>query len=283
MFLTAVAQRPFFLDSENSPKTWLLLFEFSFTGHKYNSSTRAQQLIAFLPTEILQKLGSKVISIMSSDKSGCDFYAEICDLIKDFYKPSENALFDKYFKTQSLGSLRPTQFLNKVRSDLEQLQPGSSLNDNIIKRSFLSVLPATAQAILAGSEKSSLNDLAEIADKIILNLPSNQVSNVETSVLDLVKTLSEQVASLQLEVASQRRSRSPARSFTNDNSHSRSRSSKPLVCHDHFKLGNNASTCCIGCSWSDKKNCRILPLCIFHSVFSNHARRCLEGCQHQKN
>jgi hypothetical protein len=283
-FQPSCAQRAFFLDNENSPNTWLLLFEFSFLGHRYTPTTKAQQLLAFLPTEILQQLGSKILSLMNSDKFTGDVYQEICTLIKEFYKPSAVELFDKYFRTQSLGQLTPSQFLSKACNDLDRLQSGSSSNVDIIRRFFLSVLPPTARAILAGSEKSSLEDLALIADKIMLNLPSTpSISNIDTSLVELVKNLSDQVASLKTIVTENKRSRSPTINYSQNTFRSRSKSLSTLICTSHFNLRNNSKECCIGCNWTDKSNCKILPICIYHSLFARNAKRCLEGCTFTKN
>ena len=60
-------QRTFFLDIDNSPNTWLLLLELSLTSSRYNALTKAQHLTALLPTEILQSLGPKIITIMHRD------------------------------------------------------------------------------------------------------------------------------------------------------------------------------------------------------------------------
>ena len=151
-----------------------------------------------------------------------DLYHEVCCLIREFYKPSELELFDSYFRSQSLGALSPSQFLRKSRSDLDRLQPGSSTNSDIIRRFFLSVLPHTARAILAGSDNANLDDLASIADKIMLNLPSPSISNVESSIHDLISDLSKQVASLQHEVSTQRRSRPFQRNSSPDRGRSKS-------------------------------------------------------------
>ena len=199
--------RPFFLDSENSPNTWLLLLEFTFVSTRYSSATKAQYLTALLPTEILQSLGPKIIAIMGREKSDCDYFSEISSLVRNFYTPSQTELFDKYFRTQTLGLSTPSQFLSKACTDLERIHPGSSSNTEILRRFFLAALPPTARAILAGSEKSSLTDLADIADRVLLNLPNTTISNVEPSIICLIKDLADQVAALQLKFTTQRQSR----------------------------------------------------------------------------
>ena len=219
---------------------------------------------------------------MNSDKSHYNHFDEICDLIKDFYKPSKTDIFDKYFRTQSLGLLSPSEFIIKACDDLEQLQPGSSSNEDILRRSFLAVLPPTVRAILAGSDKSSLADLANIADKVFLNLPNQTVSQIDPSITDLVKNLSDQVTSLQLEIATQRQSRPTSRSHPYINKH-RSKSSTVILCTHHFKLKSESTKCCIGCTWSDKSNCtNQTQICVYHDVYSSVAKRCLLGCSFQK-
>ena len=132
-----------------------MLLELFFATSRYNSISKAQHLTAMLPTEILQNLGPKIIAIMNLNKSNCDYFCEIRNLVKDFYKPSQTALFDKYFCKQSLWLLTPSQFLTKIYSDLEQLCPGSSSNEDILRRSFVAVLPPTVRAILAACRQNT--------------------------------------------------------------------------------------------------------------------------------
>ena len=56
--------RPFFLDNDGTPNTWLMLLELFFATTRYNPISKAQHLTALLPTEILQNLGPKIIAIV---------------------------------------------------------------------------------------------------------------------------------------------------------------------------------------------------------------------------
>ena len=219
---------------------------------------------------------------MKSKRTDCDYFKEICDMVKEFHKLSETELFEKYFRTQSLGTLSPSQFLSKACSDLERLHSGSSSNIDILSLSFLAVLPPTTRAILAGSEKSSLTDLANIADKVLINLPTTTVSTVEPSVNELIKTLSDQVASLQLEVATQRRAQSPSRT-QQYLSRDRSKSSSRILCSHHFRYKSKANVCCIKCTWADANNCTITDICVYHDIYASSAKSCLPGCTFKKN
>lgn len=280
--INVLAQRPFFLDKNNLPDTWLMLTDLSFANRKLTPTAKTNHVLNVLPTELLQSLGDKIINIMRSTDT--DSYVEICTLVKSFYLPSETHLFDSYFRTQTLGSLSPSQFLSKARSDLERIHSGSSSNDLIIKRFFLSVLPDTVRAILAGSDKTSLDDLASIADKIITNIPRPNISNIETSLHDAIKTLTDQVTSLQLQVSSYRRSRSPNLSRSNSVNRDRSKSVSSIRCREHFKNSENVTKCYIGCSLFKDSLYELVPICVYHNVYRNAARRCLDGCTfHQKN
>ena len=274
-----ISNRSFFLDKNNLPDTWLMLLDFSFSGRRISSLSKAQHLLSLLPTELLQSSGPEIIKIMNSTE--IDHYAEICSTLRAFYKPSESDLFHSYFRTQSLGNLSPSAFLTKAKDDLSRLHPGHPLNLDIIKRFFLAVLPDTVRAILAGSEKSSLEELAIIADNIISHLPSPNISALDTPIHDLIRNLSDQVASLKLEVASNKRSRSPIRSYSEIRN--RSKSAHTLLCNEHHRFGTEARKCCLGCSWSGSNTCEIMQICIYHHLFKDRARRCLEGCQFQKN
>ena len=161
--------RPFFLDKDNKPDTWLSLLDITFVGTKYSPSSKAQFLITSLPTELLQSLGSEVINIM---KENTHCYSELCSLLRKFYLPSETTLFAEYFRTQQIGTLTPSQFLSKSRNDLQRLHPGLLANDTVVRKFFLSVLPDTTRAILAGSQFSSLDELAQVADRIGETLPT---------------------------------------------------------------------------------------------------------------
>ena len=274
-----ISNRSFFLDKNNLPDTWLMLLDFSFSGRRISSLSKAQHLLSLLPTELLQSSGPEIIKIMNSTE--IDHYAEICSTLRAFYKPSESDLFHSYFRTQSLGNLSPSAFLTKAKDDLSRLHPGHPLNLDIIKRFFLAVLPDTVRAILAGSEKSSLEELAIIADNIISHLPSPNISALDTPIHDLIRNLSDQVASLKLEVASNKRSRSPIRSYSEIKFRNRSKSTHTLLCNEHHRFNTEAKKCCLGCSWSGNNTCEIIQICIYHHLFKDRARRCLEGCQFQ--
>ena len=129
-----ISNRSFFLDKNNLPDTWLMLLDFSFSGRRISSLSKAQHLLSLLPTELLQSSGPEIIKIMNSTE--IDHYAEICSTLRAFYKPSESDLFHSYFRTQSLGNLSPSAFLTKAKDDLSRLHPGHPLNLDIIKRFF---------------------------------------------------------------------------------------------------------------------------------------------------
>ena len=272
--------RPFFLDKDNKPDTWLSLVDFAFFGTKISPYSKAQVLLAALPTELLQSLGSDVMTIMTTKSIDC--YSELCSLLKKFYLPSENSLFAEYFRTQQIGTLTPSQFLNKSRSDLQRLHPGLSADDTVVRKFFLSVLPDTTRAILAGSQLSSLDELAHLADRIGDTLPK-PVSSVDVSLVSLVKDLADQVSSLRLEVANARSSRPTSRDTGFSPHRQRSKSVSRILCSEHFSNKDNTAKCYIGCTADNSTKCTIIPICVYHNVYKSRANRCLPGCTFSKN
>ena len=251
---------------------------FAFSEKRVSPNAKAQFLVASLPTELLQSLGSEVISIMSSKSLDC--YSDLCSLLKRFYLPSETSLFSEYFRSQEIGPLTPSQFLSKSRNDLQRLYPGMQANDTVVRKFFLSVLPDTTRAILAGSQCSSLDELAQIADRIGESLPK-PVSSVDTSLVSMVRDLADQVASLKLEVSRNRESRTP---FRDESSlRSRSKSVSRILCTEHFLNKDNTDKCYIGCTSNYNIKCVIVPVCVYHNVYKSRANRCLPGCTYPKN
>jgi len=91
------------------------------------------------------------------------------------HEPKFDVVFENYFKTQQIGILKPSQFLQRVISDLELIQPGITQDKNnaILKKFFIQSLSAIHKTILASTSTTDLQELAVIADKIAETMPAN--------------------------------------------------------------------------------------------------------------
>ena len=108
-------------------------------------------ILSLKPNTLLlcyQPKSFKIVTIMNLNKSDCDYFSEIRNLVEDFYKLSQTAFFDKYFCTQSLGLLpTPSQFLIKVCVDLEQLCPGRFNKKPLRSSGFTTTQTCNAETI----------------------------------------------------------------------------------------------------------------------------------------
>ncbi|XP_064074853.1 uncharacterized protein LOC135194113 [Vanessa tameamea] len=81
---------------------------------------------------------------------------------------------------EELGDRKPTQFLRHLRS-----LAGDQVNDDFLRSLWASRLPTHIQAIIASQTSLRLDEVAELADKIIEVTPfSNQVSSASTPGFD---------------------------------------------------------------------------------------------------
>lgn len=166
---------------------------------------------------------------------------------------------------EEMGDRKPSQFLRLIR-DLA----GPDIPDDFIRTIWVSRLPPNVQTVVASQYKQSLDDVADLADRIHeLALSSPQVAstvapaNMPGSALEArVAELTRQVESLlQVQTHPNSRSRSKTRFYRRGSgarSHSRNRSrERPEghpFCWYHFEFGNRATRCKQPCNFKTSGN-----------------------------
>ncbi|GFW88434.1 uncharacterized protein TNCV_3552041 [Trichonephila clavipes] len=124
---------------------------------------------------------------------------------------------------------------------------GSSISDELIKSLWLQRFPQQTQAILSIS-KNSLNNIAEMADKIVVYSSSeacsvtNNNSSPKSNDRNKLEALQADIAALTKkfnEFSQNSRQRSKSREYSR-RTRSKSNSSRCAFCWYHFKFGNNA-------------------------------------------
>ncbi|GFW02589.1 uncharacterized protein TNCV_2456041 [Trichonephila clavipes] len=141
-----------------------------------------------------------------------------------------------------LGDRRPSDLLRQMKS-----LSGSSVSDKLIKSLWLQRLPQHTQAILSISN-DSLNNIAEMADKIIAVTSSSEVCSVTNNNSSPKSTDCNKLEALQADIAAltkkfdefsqNSRQRSKSREYSR-RTRSKSNSSRYTFCWYHFKFGNN--------------------------------------------
>lgn len=171
-------------------------------------------------------------------------------------------------KHEELGDRKPSQFLRHLRT-----LGGSTVTDDFLKTVWSSRLPNNIQAIIV-SQKGTLNELAEIADKIHDIAPqSTQVCAMEGGgASGYVNEMAKQMAELTKEIAalktqfntqpreprsqprysSFRKGSSPSNKSVQNQSTSRPRQFS--VCWYHYRFGDKSTRCTRPCSYPGSEN-----------------------------
>ncbi|GFX50388.1 uncharacterized protein TNCV_339231 [Trichonephila clavipes] len=148
---------------QNKPKSWFLQLEAEFSNSGIsNNTTKYNIVVAALNENVLDFLVDILSNIPHDNK----------------YETLKNALLNRLTDTEELltdmelGDRRPSDLLRQMKS-----LAGSSISDELIKSLWLQRLPQQTQAILSIS-KDSLNNIAEMADKIIAVYSSSEKCSV---------------------------------------------------------------------------------------------------------
>lgn len=157
---------------------------------------------------------------------------------------------------EELGDRRPSQFLRHLRH-----LAGRNIPDDFIRTIWTSRLPASLQTVIASQPESTLQALADLADKVHDLVPQTpQVASTDAGNGSLLEKLASEVAELsrQVKVLSMNANRSRSRdrhAAQNKKGRTRSRSSyrKYPNCFYHSKYGDSARTCIKPCDFYQGK------------------------------
>ncbi|XP_064460382.1 uncharacterized protein LOC135370533 [Ornithodoros turicata] len=183
---------------------------------------------------------------------------------------SEQRRYQRLLTQEELGDRTPSHLLRRMRGGggflEEELLGGrpDALYDSLLRQLFLQRLPANVCMVLAAADNMSLNDLANLADRVLEMAPP-QIAAVapprhselrpphtdttsSAQPVDL-SVLADKIAALQLEVGALRRSsRSPQRS---QSSHRRRSPSPAGMCWYHYRFRARARKCVPPCTFSE--------------------------------
>lgn len=208
------------------------------------------------------------------------YAAEVEDLIcsppsKDRYKKLKEELIKRLSASrekevkqllmhEELGDRRPSQFLRHL-----QHLAGPGVPDDFLKTIWISRLPVHLQTVVAAGKTYSLEELADLADRVHDVVPntSNVAAASTSSPTSTIDKMAADIAALTRQVRSltsygNRRSRSKQRNgsyrHTHSNSKSQSRSQSSYrkfpICFFHYKHGENARKCLKPCDYKGNAN-----------------------------
>jgi len=150
---------------------------------------------------------------------------------------------------EEMGDRRPTQFLRHLRT-----LAGPSVPSDFLCTLWTNCLLPNIQAIIAMQAQASLDDVAQLVDKIAEVTPPPCVTHVSSSGDD-ISTLTARIDELARQVAalstnpSYPRSPLQTRRHARSSSHPAGWSSAPDICWYHRRFKERGKRCTAPCTW----------------------------------
>lgn len=233
------------------PAIWFAQIEGQFMISNITAdATKFYYVISQLEPQYAAEVEDIVISPPSSNK-----YDKLkTELIKRLSASRERKV-KQLLTHEELGDRTPSQFLRHLRH-----LAGPEVPDDFLRTIWMSRLPNTTQTIIVSQTTTSLETLAELADKIHdVVPPSPQVAAVAATDDRIVKLeghiaeLTRQMKALTNQLT-EKRSRPRSRSRTRSSTRSHSNHRRYPTCWYHYKYGDRASKCVKPCDFSQAGN-----------------------------
>ncbi|XP_046976502.1 uncharacterized protein LOC124542619 [Vanessa cardui] len=199
--------------------------------------------------------GQFVLANITSDTT--KFYYAIAQLEPQYAAEVEDIITTppntgRYDKLKELGDRKPSHFVRHLQN-----LAGPGVPEEFLRTIWTSRLPQSTQSIIASQPRASLEELADLADRIHdVVTPNFQVASAsspappESSVDAMTRQISEltrQVAELTTRVSRMSRPRQRDRSRSRRRQYS---SSSKSQCWYHIKFGEKAKRCIKPCEFS---------------------------------
>lgn len=228
-------------------ETWFICLEAAFSVNGIRNDK-------FKFNAVIVALGSRakfVHTVISkcNEATSNDRYDTLKAAVIAHFRPSETERLTSLLSGMSLGDQKPSILLSEMRR-----LGGAGCTDSVLSNLWLRALPSTTRSIIAAMATASLDDKANVADKI-LEAPHGQISAVQHSELLPMSSLEQQIAALsrRLDEAlsgggfrgrDQHHSRPRSRSFNRrDGTPARSKTPRRWICWFHYHHGAQARKC----------------------------------------
>ncbi|XP_039765343.1 uncharacterized protein LOC120637573 [Pararge aegeria] len=240
---------PFYPDD---PEIWFAQLEGQFALANITSDmTKFYYVIGHIEHQYAKEIKDIIVNPPAAQK-----YDKLKSELINRLSASKASKIKQLLRHEELGDRKPSQFFRHLR-DLA----GAEFPDEYLHTIWISRLPVNVQTVLAAQRSATLEEQAELADRI-MDIASSK-PNVHASVSpspvddDLRKEVSElrrQIERLTSKFSN--RSRQSARQPQRGRSRSRSQSSyrKYPVCFYHSKYGNQANKCVRPCDFKTSEN-----------------------------
>ena len=237
----------------SDPDVWFTQVEAQFNTRGITvQKTKYEYVVASLSPEFATQVRDLILRV--PDTTPYDALKR--KLIARTALPQQRRL-QQLFSSTELGDQRPTQLLRRMQQLLGAGVAG--MDGTLLRELFLQRLPANVRMVLASSEETkSLEEIAQLADKIIIAAPPS-IAAVEKP------QLSKEVDELRVEVV---RLKETVSAFSTPRQTSRPRFPSPQP----FRRNQ-----------SPPRRPVLTGMCWYHARFGDKARKCTPPCSYSGN
>lgn len=242
----------------DDPATWFGQVEaqFKLSGIKLES-TKFYHVVAKLDSKYAREIKDII-----ENPPATEMYQKLKSELLKRLSVSREQQIRQLLTQEELGDRKPTQFLRHLRT-----LAGGGVADEFLRSLWSSRLPTHVQAIIASQTGTTLNDVAELADKImeVASSPLHQVASTSTFSFDSMLNRLEEMISTRIKTEMTQqiaqltgrqprgRGRSPFyRDTSRSKSRGRSRSRTPGMCWYHDIFGDKAKKCRQPCNYKSE-------------------------------
>lgn len=238
------------------PEFWFAQIEGQFALSGISSDiTKFNYVISNLDHQYSKEVRDVIITPPENEK-----YLKLkAEIIKRFTASREKRV-KQLLMHEELGDRKPSQFLRHLQS-----LAGANVPEEFVRTIWSSRLPTNIQTVLAAQPSTSLEVLADLADKVLEIAPSSphvasacaptpgsSFDVMAREIAELRKQMNEM--NMKLNERSRPSSRKPTRSRSSSRNRSYSHSRKHPTCWYHYKFGSKANKCFKPCNFKQSEN-----------------------------
>lgn len=261
---------------------WFAHFEAIMASQKKGDQAMYELVLGQLERQDVDEIYDMLLRPPENNK-----YRAIKTRLLEVYEDSEQKNVQRVIAGMELGDLKPSQLLRRMQN-----LAGEHLSEVTLRGMWLNQLPAYISSIIALSEKSTLSEVALMADKMIDQHSQREISAVThrqplpTSqpeafavehrysrspenhrISQLEDKIDKLTAAITQLATHNRRGRSPYRHWSDNADWKRGRTARP-----HSRSHSRGRYLHRSATPADS------PYCYFHRKFGHNAQKCTEPC-----
>ena len=225
----------------SDPLVWFTQVDAQFsTRHITSEKTKFDYVVASLAPEYAQEVRELILKPPETNP-----YTALKSALVDRTAASEQRRLQQLFNSEELDDRKPTQLLRRMQQLLGD--KAGTTDASFLRELFLQRLSPNVRMVLASSDTTDLEKLAQLADKIV------EVATPSTSEIDHLRA---EIAEIKRIVESLHIPSRPRRSSSRGRTSRSSRATTPVddttdrLCWYHRRFGDQARKCQPPCSKS---------------------------------